>query len=559
MATRRRRRVWYDTEPRDPRLWLYGPVPSGFWHLAENRRRYVEWLGEQLGFTQLEDWYGITVSDSRCHRGGGLLSKFQNSPSAVLKDVFPHYDWKEWLFGFAPQRFWQDPTNRRRYLDWLGQQLGFRRPEDWYHLSGEQVINHAGGGLLPHCHSSLLPALKEYLPTYEWLEWRFQQVSAGFWNKRANRCRYLDWLGAQLGFHQPKDWYQLSTIQLVQHYGRSLLLKFRGVPAAIVKEYLPHEPWQEWRFQQVPNGFWDQRANRRRYLHWLGQQLGFQQPEDWYQLSAQHLRHHHGGSLLARFGGSPAAIAKEYLPRYPWQEWRFACIPDGFWDNPANRRRYLDWLGQHLGFRHPEDWYRLGNRDVIQHHGHGLVKHFHYSLPAVLQDYRPEYAWQEWRFASVPDGFWDNPVNRHHYLDSLGQQLGFRCVEDWYQISFKDLTQPHGARLLAKFGNSPSAVLKDSMPEYDWKEWLFQRPPKDFWTHPANRWRYPDWLGAQLGVQQPGDWLRLRATDVLQHRSKGLLKQYQFRLALMMKEYLGGRSVPTTDLVFTPEGKLAAP
>jgi len=385
------------------------------------------------------------------------------------------------------------------------------------------------------------------MPAYEWREWRFQQVPAGFWNKRANRRRYMGWLGEQLGFHRPEDWYQLSTAQLIQHHGRPLLLKFRGLPLAIVKDYLPHEPWLEWRFQQVPNGFWDQRANRRRYLNWLGAQLGFHHPEDWYQLSSQHLRRWHGGRLLAKFEGSPLAIVKDYLPRRPWQEWRFASVPNSFWDDSANRRHYLDWLGQHLELRRPEDWYRLGNRDFIRCGGHGLVKRFHYSIPAVLQEHWPEYEWQEWRFASVPDGFWDAPVNRRRYLDWLGQHLGFRCVEDWYQISFRELTKWHGVRLLAKFGNSPSAVLKDYRPEYEWQEWLFQRPPKDFWAHPDNRWRYLDWLGVQLGFEHPEDWARLRASYVLRHRGKGLLKQCQFQIAPLVREYLTYRSVPTTE------------
>src|SRR5262249_40717127 len=61
---------------------------------------------------------------------------------------------------------------------------------------------------------SLLPLLKDYLPEYEWLEWRFQQVPKGFWDKQANRRRYLDRLGQQLGIKQPEDWYQLSIQQL---------------------------------------------------------------------------------------------------------------------------------------------------------------------------------------------------------------------------------------------------------------------------------------------------------------------------------------------------------
>src|SRR5215510_1811399 len=62
--------------------------------------------------------YGVTRRHFRRHRGGGLLArKFHNSPSALLKDVFPHYDWKEWLFVHAPSRFWQQRANRHRYFD----------------------------------------------------------------------------------------------------------------------------------------------------------------------------------------------------------------------------------------------------------------------------------------------------------------------------------------------------------------------------------------------------------------------------------------------------------
>jgi len=53
------------------------------------------------------------------------------------------------------------------------------------------------------------------------------------------------------------------------------------------------------------------------------------------------------------------------------------------------------------------------------------------------------------------------------------------------------------------------------------------------------RRRYLDWLGQQLRFQWPEDWTRLRAADVLHHRGKGLLKQCQFRIAPLVREYLG--------------------
>ena len=111
-----------------------------------------------------------------------------------------------------------------------------------------------------------------------------------------------------------------------------------------------------------------------------------------------------------------------------------------------------------------------------------------------------------------------------------------------------------------------------------------------------------------MGYQRQEDWARLRATDVLRYRGKGLLKQCQFQIAPLVREYLNrntrhwhtrrsvrcahvsparryfrahgarycikaqmhectnllwsdlaGNGVPTTDLVFTPEEKPAAP
>jgi len=56
---------------------------------------------------------------------------------------------------------------------------------------------------------------------------------------------------------------------------------------------------------------------------------------------------------------------------------------------------------------------------------------------------------------------------------------------------------------------------------------------------PSHNRRYLNWLGQQLGFQRPADWARLRAADVLRHRSKELLKQCQFRIAPLAREYLG--------------------
>jgi hypothetical protein len=86
MAKRRRRRLWYEVTPRDPRLWLYGPVPSGFWQQRANRRRYLDWLGTQLGYQHQEDWARLRVADVLHYRGKGLLKHFQSRIEPLVKE-----------------------------------------------------------------------------------------------------------------------------------------------------------------------------------------------------------------------------------------------------------------------------------------------------------------------------------------------------------------------------------------------------------------------------------------------------------------------------------------
>ena len=88
---------WYDFENsgRDPRLWLYGPVPTGFWKDCDNCHRYLDWLGEQLGYTQPEDWYQLSAYAIRSRRGSRLL-RVHDSLFALLQDYRLEYQWLEW-------------------------------------------------------------------------------------------------------------------------------------------------------------------------------------------------------------------------------------------------------------------------------------------------------------------------------------------------------------------------------------------------------------------------------------------------------------------------------
>jgi hypothetical protein len=222
-----------------------------------------------------------------------------------------------WMPGKVPSRFWEDRKHRRDYILWLGKRLHFRRMYDFYRLTARTVLRNRGRTPLTYWRSATFRALKDVFPEYDWLEWLFPHVPKGFWEPRTNRRRYLAWLGEHLGYKCADDWYALTENEFLQNRGKGILLFYRSSPVRLVIDLLPGRNWYEWKFNNVPGGFWDVAENRHRYLRWLGKELGYRKPTDWYRITSLDVRTRHGAALLDRFA-SFMDLMREFLPDLDW-------------------------------------------------------------------------------------------------------------------------------------------------------------------------------------------------------------------------------------------------
>ena len=156
----------------------------------------------------------------------------------------------------------------------------------------------------------------------------------------------------------------------------------------------------------VPPRFWEDRAHRRDYLLWLAQRFGFRT---------------HGGSLSARTDGIlPPELrrgAERVLgpigarsgPRlFPGVRLEAMALPggsEGFWDSPANRRSYMDWLGERLGYRCKDDWYVVAQPRLPAEQGQGAHRRsYHGSAVAGRDRLDPRAKVVRVEVPQVPDG-----------------------------------------------------------------------------------------------------------------------------------------------------------
>ncbi len=294
-----------------------------------------------------------------------------------------------WLDGHVPKGYWDSLEHQRLYVRWLGQKLGFCKPEDWYRLTTEHFKRNHGGGLLAlRFRDSAVAAVKQCFPDCDWKEWLFGMTPLRFWKDPKNHRRYMQWLGRQLGIRRPSDWYRVSNQDFKDHKGGAFMLHYDSTVSLAIMRNFPNYDWKEWMFDKTPKGFWHKKKNRKQYMAWLGQKLGFKSIDDWYSLTGNDFYANYGNQLLKFYHGSPAAAVRDCLPRSAWNEWMFARVPVGFWDDPANRKRYLRWLAKKLKFRRPKDWVRVRQHNFLENCGGGLLVRYH-SHVKLVKEYVP--------------------------------------------------------------------------------------------------------------------------------------------------------------------------
>jgi len=392
------------------RPWLNGHVSASFWSNQENVREYLHWIvtNFNLGDNQ-EAFYQIMVKKHLGSTGGSNLHVIHGTLVNILRFALPEFEWLEWKFSRVPRKYWQELNNRKKYLRWLGNELGFQNPEDWYRIVGDDFKQNHGGGLFATYYGdSPQNAVSELYSEYDFLPWKFKATPQGFWGNEQNHHRFMDWLGSHLGFSEPEDWYQVTKYDFHVNGGGSLLAhRYRDSPTRILKWYFPEYDWKIWFFKQTTKNYWAQRQNTLNYLKWLSETLGHEGMADWYLVNNHTYVDNHGSGLVNyyfREGKSISDIVIEHFPEYDWKMWLFPKIRDGWWHEWANRRKYMDWLFTELKFQTTDDWYLVMQKDFNNKNGGSLLTTalgIYSTIAGLIKDLFPEHEWDISRFGDV--------------------------------------------------------------------------------------------------------------------------------------------------------------
>ena len=146
--------------------------------------------------------------------------------------------------------------------------------------------------------------------------------------------------GYRLGF--PEDWYGgITNKELsVNNVHIRRYLRIFGSLNSIIRACFPKYCFLEWKFKRAKNGWWEEEKNKIKYLTWLEKKLGWNKPEDWYNISKKKLIGNFGISMCNKYKISkiPSILYKSFN----FKSSKFKIVERGYYDNFENLKKILN-------------------------------------------------------------------------------------------------------------------------------------------------------------------------------------------------------------------------
>lgn len=264
-------------------------ILKAYWDKKEHRRRFFEKYAIKHNFDPLvpANWYSISRrSIERYKSGRTVLGYYKRSLVKALVDLFSeiHLDPKQFQYLSKPKEDrndWSDQSSRKQFLDNFAMKKGFDPlvANNWHSVETSDIIQAEGQSLLNRYYGgSLVKALQSVYPHISFSSHHFKIVPRTFWEDTNNQREFFKNFASKAGFDYkiPSNWYSISNNQILQAKGGESILKhYNKSMATAMQALFPEMALDLSRFGKVPQNYWTDEENRKRFFQQVADIEGF--------------------------------------------------------------------------------------------------------------------------------------------------------------------------------------------------------------------------------------------------------------------------------------------
>jgi len=424
--------------------------PSGYWNKKENRVKAVKEMLEKTGKPPSD----ITGKDFIRNGLSGLLAKYNQSPSAALKDT--GYGVNPLKRKYLPTGYWNKKENRakpvRDMVKKLNKPLRDITRKDFRDAGLWRLFTY-------RYNNSIWRALNDAGYTIERTQMR--RKPHGYWNEKENRVNAIKEMFEKIG----KDPSDVTGKDFIRSGLTRLLVRCNGSPSAVLED----AGYEVKRLKRkLPSGYWNKKENRIKAIKEVMSKTG--KPAT--HLTRKDFIHYGYATLLWKYK-TMFQMVKE--AGYNVNPWEMKTISPHFWDDKENRIHAVIWLVRKL----KKPAYEVTMIDFVNNGLSNLVRTVGSHRKALREAGYNVECYD--RKNAKPSGYWNKKENIVKAVKEMLEKTG-KSPSD---IIGKDFRDSGLTGVLVKYNGSPGAALEDA--GYRVEPLKRKYIPHGYWNKKENR------------------------------------------------------------------------
>ena len=403
---------------------------------------------------------------------------------------------------------WENKENVMQFLSELKGIYNLQKPEDWNLISKMQIQSNGGNTLLSKYSMYELKCMA--CPEGKSIFSKNHQPS-GYWENKNNILQFLQRLKIKYHFHNPGDWNLLSTKQIQDNGGTTLLRKY-----SLYQLKCLACPEGKLTFNK-PSSYWENKENIYEFLDVLKQKYNLQSIKDWNTISNKQIQSNGGNTLLTKY-----SIYELKCMACPEGKLIFdkQQKPPGYWESKENILQFLSELKEKYNLQTPEDWNSISHSQIQSNGGGSLLsKYSIYQLKCMAC---PE-GKSIFNNQKRPSEYWENKDNILQFLNEIKDKYNLQTPEDWNSISKQQLISNGGSGLVRKYSIYDLKCM--ACPE---GKLSFDSPnkPPGYWENKENVIDFLNEIKEKYNLNTPEDWNSITIAQIQDSGGKPLLRNY---------------------------------
>ena len=270
--------------------------------------------------------------------------------------------------------------------------------------------------------------------------------------------------------------------------------------------------------------------HQRDFINDLANKFQISPVDDWQNITPTQIIKNGGKKLLQLYDNNLISMFSTLYPQFQFDFNLIKRTTKHYFKSIENQRHFMDKLYYKFHFTSFNDWSKISIKKINENGGKELLKLYSNDMQRLFYSIYPNYPFSlEEIVKTNANNYFQSIENQKQFMDYLKNKFQLNSLDDWYQITRKQLKENGGKSLISYYySNDMKLLLSTIYPHHNWNfNILIKLNSIGYFKSIENQQKFMDDLFKKLELKSIEDWNKVSMSSIINNGGKNLLYHYE--------------------------------